>query len=66
MINDEEILSSKEVIVKVFDISGKVILTTKSAPATYLPVTCSGFKPGIYIVMIQGGNKTEQTKVVVQ
>jgi hypothetical protein len=65
-ITDAEILSSREVSIKVFDISGRNIYTTIAAPTMYLPVECSAFNPGIYVVVIQAGNKTQQAKFIRQ
>ncbi|MEI6946928.1 T9SS type A sorting domain-containing protein [Paraflavisolibacter sp. H34] len=63
-VNDASLLSG-EVLVKVTDLSGKIVYLARTAAAPTLSVVSNGFKPGLYLVSVQNLHKAVSSKLLV-
>ena len=58
--------SSKEVKIRMFDMSGKLVLTDSREAGSKKAISTNGFQKGVYMVHIQQGDKTQVEKLIVR
>ncbi|AZA81139.1 metalloprotease [Chryseobacterium lactis] len=58
--------SSKEVKIRMFDMSGKLVFTDSRESASKKAISTRGFQKGVYMVHIQQGDKTQVEKLIVR
>ncbi|MCQ9640544.1 T9SS-dependent M36 family metallopeptidase [Chryseobacterium sp. WG14] len=58
--------SSKEVKIKMFDMSGKLVFSDSRESASKKAVSTKGLQKGIYMVYIQQGDKSQTEKLIVR
>lgn len=58
--------SSKEVKIRMFDMSGKLVFSDSRESASKKAVSTKGFQKGVYMVHIQQGDKTQVEKLIVR
>jgi extracellular elastinolytic metalloproteinase len=58
--------SSKEVKIRMFDMSGKLVFSDSRESASKKAVSTRGFQKGVYMVHIQQGDKTQVEKLIVK
>ncbi|REC48215.1 T9SS-dependent M36 family metallopeptidase [Chryseobacterium pennipullorum] len=58
--------SSKEVKIKMFDMSGKLLLSDSRESGSKKAISTKGFQKGVYMVHIQQGDKTQLEKLIVR
>ncbi|AZA81138.1 metalloprotease [Chryseobacterium lactis] len=58
--------SSKEVKIRMFDMSGKLVFTDSRESASKKAISTRGFQKGVYMVHIQQGEKTQVEKLIVR
>lgn len=58
--------SSKEVLIKMFDMSGKLILSDSRESTSKKAISTRGFQKGVYMVHIKQGDKIQVEKLIVR
>ncbi|PWN66886.1 metalloprotease [Chryseobacterium phosphatilyticum] len=58
--------SSKEVKIKMFDMSGKLVFTDSRESVSKKAISTRGFQKGVYMVHIQQGDKMQVEKLIVR
>ncbi len=58
--------SSKEVKIRMFDMSGKLVFSDSRESVSKKAVSTRGFQKGVYMVHIQQGDKTQVEKLIVK
>lgn len=58
--------SSKDVHIKIFDISGKLVFSDSRESASRKAVSTQGFAKGVYMVHIQQGDQSQVEKLIVR
>nr|WP_315027406.1 T9SS-dependent M36 family metallopeptidase [uncultured Chryseobacterium sp.] len=58
--------SSKEVKIRMFDMSGKLVLSDSRESTSKKAISTNGFQKGVYMVHIQQGDKTQVEKLIVR
>ncbi|PWN66885.1 metalloprotease [Chryseobacterium phosphatilyticum] len=58
--------SSREVKIRMFDMSGKLVFTDSRESASKKAISTRGFQKGVYMVHIQQGDKTQVEKLIVR
>ncbi|SMC92689.1 T9SS-dependent M36 family metallopeptidase [Chryseobacterium sp. YR221] len=58
--------SSKEVKIRMFDMSGKLVFSDSREPASKKAFSTKGFPKGVYMVHIQQGDKFQTEKLIVR
>ncbi len=66
MIQDEALLQSSRVQIRLIDLSGKLVYSNSRKPASVLNVTVSGLSPGRYVLVVNNESKQIQAQLMVQ
>ena len=65
-ITDPEILKTKEIKVRIFDLVGRLRYSSSEDPQQLLKINCGQLLPGHYLLMIQAGDLKQQKNFMVE
>ncbi|MEO5564568.1 MAG: T9SS type A sorting domain-containing protein [Chitinophagaceae bacterium] len=65
-IYDQQLLNARNIVISITDMSGKQVYKKQKAPGRHIEINVALLKKGIYVLAVNGGTTTKETKIIIE